>query len=101
MRVDGAVGHYAMIRVKVLEQLVAREHAARRRSERAQQPEFDGRQIELATVERRAVALVIEREAAGNRHAAPAQDGFHARDQLARAERLADIVVGAEVEANE
>ena len=58
MRVHRAVGHDTMVLVQVLEQLVARKDPAGRRSERAQQAEFHGREVDLAAVERRMVALV-------------------------------------------
>src|SRR5262245_59629937 len=90
-----------MVRVEVLEQLVAREDAAGRRSERAQQAEFHRRQVELAAVERSAVALLVERQAAGERHAAAAQDRLDARDALAGTEGLADVVVGAKGETDQ
>src|SRR6267143_6239808 len=93
-----------MVCVEPLQELVAREHASGRRSEGAEKAEFNRGEIERAPVQFSAVAWLVDDEAAHGsvRGAAPApQDRFDARDELAHAERLAHIVVRAELEADE
>src|SRR5438445_13888044 len=51
VRVDRAVGDYAVVFVEPLQELVAREHASRRRSEGAEKAEFNRGEIELLAVE--------------------------------------------------
>src|SRR5262249_51027607 len=105
MAVDGAVVHDASIVVETVEKLVARENRPRTRGEGVQQPELDRGQIQFRAVDRRLHPLRIDRQAlAGLAYglaARSAQQRLDTRDQLARAEGFADVVVGAEVEPEE
>ena len=93
----------------LLEQPPAADRRARIARERGEQVELLRRQLELARRRdargARAVDLERCRRAAGPRRAVrratPARDGADARDQLAQAERLHDVVVGAELEPDD
>src|SRR4051812_12259131 len=87
-----------MVFIETLEQPVAREHAAGRRRKRAQEAQLHWREVELAAIEGRSV--LVDREAARRVARAP-QDGAHARDELADAERFADVVIRAEIQADQ
>ena len=106
--VAGAVGDVP----DALLQLVAVEHAARLAREREQQPELRRRQLGVD-----ALAVGVEQEGPAPRgvdqqargadrverfallgRARPAQQGLHAGDELAHAERLGEVVVGADLE---
>src|SRR5206468_1192028 len=59
----------------------------------------DGDHAALLVDDQLAVAVPGRLEVAAGRLAAPAQDRLAAQDQLARAERLGDVVVGAHLQA--
>src|SRR5206468_2752561 len=72
-----------------------------------EQVELLRRQLEISPVERRAAGALVHGEAADLQHAgrktpgAATRDGADAGDQLAQAEGLHDVVVGAELEADD
>ncbi len=93
-----------------------REDVARPRSERPEQAELVARELERAAVVAHLHPAFVDDDRPARdrrrrarrrgalrrtRRAAPAQDAAHARDQLARRERLGDVVVGAELEADD
>src|SRR5205085_10696815 len=64
VRVDRAVGDYAVIFIQALEQPLTRKHAPGCRGESAQQAEFHGGEVERAAIERGDMALVVDDECA-------------------------------------
>src|SRR5687768_1787667 len=102
--VDGAVGDDALVAVHRVDELVAGVDAAGVGGEDLEELVFDGGELEVLAGDARLEAGVVQPQAAlGRGSAAPgaAQDGLDAGDDLARAERLADVVVGAELEAEQ
>src|SRR5690606_1476133 len=101
--VERAVGDDAAVGVEAIDELRARPDAAGRLRERLEQPELDRGELEVAPVPGRTVARLVDVEAGhrGARALHPAQNRAHARDDLARAVRLADVLVGAELEPDE
>ena len=97
-----------------VDQLVARQHALRRAEQHHQQAEFAVAQRHgLAALRREAPGVEVQLPAveaiganalgASLAHfgAAPAQHRADARQELARAERLGEVVIGAELEAHD
>ncbi len=89
-------------------QLVAREHVAGVRGEEEEEVELLRREPERAAVELDLARAGVEREVVereplhgDRRESRAAQDGADARRELARRERLGDVVVGAELEADD
>src|SRR4029079_16288657 len=99
-----------------LQQLVAIEHSARLLGQRIEQVEFTRRQVDLRAVALNFAPLGVDlqlvevqrrplqrRRLAPTRagYAAASQDGLDTDDELARAEGLGQVVVGADREAND
>ena len=105
MTVDRAVGHDPMIVVKLVEQVITREDPARRFHQQCQHAQLDRRELQLLAVEPCAMKLLVAPQGPLQRalqplQAAPRVAGcFHPSDHLARAEGLADVVIGANFEA--
>ena len=103
--VHGAVGAVAVVAPGGLQQLLARVDAAGAAQQRAQQAVFAPGQRQRHAVQQDALACKVHLEptrcavAQGRRHRAAPQQRLDARHQLARAERLAHIVVGAQFQA--
>ncbi len=99
--VDGALVEVDVAAPHLVEQLGAGVHALRMVHEEIQQPKFDPAQRHLAGAGGDALGAGVEPQAGhlhgigGRMRRAPAQQGVHARDQFARAERLGDVIVGA------
>src|SRR5664279_1909319 len=111
--VDGAVHAVAVIAPDAIEQRLARKDVARARGECLEQAEFIARELQRAAVVAHLHAPFVDDDRSGPGSAdacdcrrcarlggAP-QDAAHARDELARRERLGDVVVGAELEADD
>ena len=109
--VDAAVERVAAALVREIEKTVARQHAVRIAGKRLQQVELHGRDRHIAAVEGEQPARIEVEHAAAEPdvapvrarlgHAARLHSPQHApdpRQELARIERLRDIVVGAELE---
>src|SRR5688500_8819389 len=112
LHVDRAVVDLVVVQPRKVEQLVAREDALRRAEQHDEQAEFAVRERHLAAVAgREAPGVQVELpavEAIGADAlgpalallgAAAAQHGADAREELARAEGLGEVVVGAELQA--
>src|SRR2546423_3618138 len=87
------------------EQRASFEHFTRARDERGEKTELSRRQIERITVDARDVRLRIQAQATYGRRGlrggcgcGAAEQRAHARAKLLRAERLFEIVIGAEIE---
>ena len=105
MHVDRARTAGVSIAPHVREQEVARQHAPAVFQEVAQQQELFRGEPDLAPAGRHDVPFEIdldvaerERGVLGLQRRRAAEHGAHARDDLARAERLGDVVVGPELE---
>ena len=92
----------------VLEQRVARQHHARIAGERDQEIELAGSQVEPPVVHRGLPAPRIDAEAAdldgasaAGRRVGPAQDRLDPRHEGSRVERLRDVVVRPELQADD
>ena len=102
MAVDGAVGHYPIVVIQMVEQLFAGEDLPRLLGEGFQQPELGGSEVQQlvapgglkTTFVDNQRALGVQRLQIALRLAA-AEDGFYPGDHFPRAVGLADIVVGA------
>ena len=111
MRVDGARARRNVVAPHLLEQLFAARDAAGTRREVLQQVELDRREVHELAVARAPGALAASSSIAPIRTDAlaslvgralgAAQQRVHARDELARAERLRHVVVGADGEPDE
>jgi hypothetical protein len=92
----------------LVHQLVTGEDAPRPRDQRPQQPELSPRQRHVGPRDGGLVTRGVDHQVADLdapdlllvRHAASAQNRPHARDQLARPERLGHVVVGAHLETD-
>src|SRR5439155_6380072 len=99
--VDGSEGDVFILRPDEVQQLLPREYPARMFDQMPEQPEFGGADIERrapsADVGRRNIHFEIRKpqRMPGKRRPDAPQDSSYACDQLARRERLRDIVVGA------
>src|SRR5512134_1785140 len=111
--VDRAVVHLVVVEPREIEQLVAAEDAVRSAEQHDEQAELapaeDDRaavrrgepprvEIELPTV--KAIGAYPVGPALAHLATTPAEHGANARKQLSRAERLGEIVVGAELETH-
>ena len=104
VRVDGPIQHDPPILVELVHQLIARIDPSGRCGERLQEAELDPRttrppverdlESRSSTTRRSAVTLRRRGESA-------AQHGPDPRNDLARTERLADVIVGAELQAQQ
>ena len=90
-----------------VDQLVAAEHASRPAHQRVQDPELSWRDRNRSAVERHLDGAGVEHEAIGHQHrlvlarrAVASKLHPDPRHELARAERLDDVVIGADVEAD-
>ena len=105
--VDRARPAGVVVAPDVAEQEVARQHAALVLDQVLEQQELLGRQPHVLAVEGDGVAIGVDRDRpvaerrAGRGTARAAQQRRHARAQFLRAERLGDVVVGAELEARD
>ena len=103
MAVDGAVADDPLVGVDAVHQLAAGKNPPRAGGEDLQQFEFDGGQVEGDTAQRGEVAGFIEGQPLvldGGR-AAATQHRFDPGHHLAGAVGFADVVVGAEFEAEQ
>src|SRR5215831_11010752 len=101
MAVDGAVGDDALVTVHRVHELIARVDTTRMIGEHLEQLELHGREIEVLASDRRAMAGLVELHAGPGRWLTapgPSQDRLDAGDDLARAEWLADVVGGAQLQ---
>ena len=109
MGVDGALVALEVVAEHLLDQLHARVHAARVAGQRGEQLELAGREVDLLAGDHDLVAGHVDGELAELEHLAlglgigvhAAQQRTGAGDQLARAERLDQIVVGAQLQADD
>ena len=105
MAVDGAVDHHAVVQVEAVEKLIARPDPAGRGQQGAQQAVFHRRQVQALAVPggacRRFVDVQPAVGACSGVRAVTAQHCHHPRHHLARTERLADVVVGTDVQAQQ
>ena len=92
----------------VLQERVARVHDARVAGQRGEKVELARAKIEtplpdvrLAPARVDAQVADLDRAGAAGRRVGPAKDGADAGDQLARVERLGDVVVGAQLEPDD
>src|SRR4029450_8811784 len=106
--VDGAIADEARTDIGRRHQVLAREHAARLGGGGVRQGELGGGGGARGTVPRGRDRLQVDHQPAahhplldGDRRSLAAQHRLHPRHQLARAEGLYDIVVGAELEAQD
>ena len=105
MDVDGALVDIDVAAPDAVEQLLAREHAARALHQEFQQAIFGRPEIDGAAVARDALLFAIEFDVADVEHSGDplgvgaAQQRAHARQQFRHRERLDDVVVGAGGEA--
>ncbi len=112
MAVDRSVGQREAGAAQPVDDRVAAEHLGWHRRQRPQDAELGNGQGHGILTPLRLPALGIEGQAAvlqrrrgtldlGRSPAHPAQDRHHAGDHLARAKRLRDIIVGAELDAED
>src|SRR5947208_12245654 len=107
VRVDGAVESFEVLADAETRQLVAAEDAAGRAGHGEKKPIFGGGERDRGAVHRHLAALGIDRDRAGDDarrrvgRGGAAQHRLHARDELARAEGLGQVIVSAEGEAGE
>ena len=103
--IDCAVIADMLIAPHEREQVVAREHAPRRGGEGVEQLRLLAREAELMPVQRDAQRGQMDRQAADDQRFAgrmlvhAADNGADARHDLARGERLDDVVVRADIQA--
>src|SRR3954469_12495779 len=102
VRVDRAIERGRLAAANGVEQLRPREDAPRLAGHGRQQCELGRSQIDNAIANAGLHALLVEPEVAGGdrvaalgRRVDAPEHRLHARDELARAERLGDVVVGA------
>src|SRR5579871_3108657 len=114
--VDGAVVDVNLIVVSGVHQVIPALHETRALRQRLQQQKFGDRQLDRLAVPQAVVPRRVQREASAadrlawrgrrcagiaiGRAGAP-QNGLHPLDEQTLAERLVDVVVGAEVEAQD
>jgi hypothetical protein len=103
--VDGALAD-GDAAIGARDQFIAREHLARRAQQRGQEMEFRNGENHRVAVPARLESLLVERERpaaedvlGGDLRFQPAQHRLGARDQLARREGLAQIVVATQLQA--
>src|SRR6185503_17904597 len=108
MRVNRAVERLHLLAADDVEQLAAGEDATRLAHQRSQQVEFSGSELDGSCADPGLHPRHVERDIRGtNDIAAPWSDIRAAehrpdpRDELARAERLGDVIVGAELEPDQ
>ena len=108
MRVDGAIEGVALVAMDRVEQLRPREDAPRLPHQRRQQGELGRRHLDRPSRHGHAHPRHVEHDVAGAHDVAALgsavdapEDRAHPRHQLARAERLGQVVVGAELEADQ
>src|SRR3954452_16487846 len=114
--VDRAVVDLGGVEARELEQLLARQHALWRGAETLQQVELAigeldalaarrdepaAAQVELPAGEALGAALIAARRQELGRHLVATQDGTDAGEQLARSERLGEVIVGTELERHD
>src|SRR5467141_1903023 len=115
LHIDRAIVNLGAVQAREIEQLLARQHPLRRCAERLQQVYLAVAEIDAATLGRSQPAAAEVELPASKAIGAPlvaacqqqlarglitAQHGADAGEQLARAEGLHDVVVGAELEAH-
>ncbi len=96
--VDRAVEHDAAVFIQPVQQFVTRMYPAGRGGQRLQQPEFNRRQRNRASIHRDFIARLIEEEsprATAASRGYPSQHRMYPRHDFARAERFADVIVRA------
>jgi hypothetical protein len=108
--VDRPIARARVVRVRRLEQLIAAAHVTGPLAERLHQQELGDRETHGAPGPRGGVAIDVEGERAGgdarrrrrvgrgSAEARTAQQYFRAREELAHRERLAQVVVGPDLE---
>ena len=112
MDVDGAVGDEAVtdegiVALRGLDELLAREHPAGPTGEEVQDAELGCCKLDDARPRRHVVFAGVDGERADAQHClaigllVAAQHGSEARREDARAERLGDVVGGAELETRD
>ena len=111
--VDRAIEHVVVAPAREQRQLLARERLPRMLDEHLHQRELAGRQVDRRVAVDQRARREVERErpegdrALGRRRPGreplrlAAQDGVDARDELARVERLRQVVVGAHLEPDD
>ena len=109
MRVDGALVALEVVAQHLLHQLHARVHATRVAGQRGEQLELAGGEIDLLVVDQHFVPRHVDGELAELQHFAlrlgigvhAAQKRAGASNQLAGAERLHQVVVGAQLQTDD
>ena len=105
MAVDGAVGHHPVVGVDHVHQLVAGPDAPGLAGQRRQQLEFDRGERHPGAVVDRLEAVPVQGQAALGRGlggvTGAAQHRLDPRHHFPGAERLADVVVGADLQAQQ
>ena len=105
IHVDGAIGDGAILPPNGVQQLFAAEDHARPAHQKFQQPELGGGQGEVLAVELHLAAAAVEFDAAGfeqpRGRGLRAELELDARDQFADEERLDDVVVRAQLKADD
>src|ERR1051326_1886557 len=105
--IDRAVIRFPIDAANVVHDPLAREDVSAIAHEQSEKPEFRGRQRERLSVQSHRAGRPVQLEAAGahaffaRRCGSAAQDRLHARDELARLERLRQIVVRTELEPDD
>ncbi len=97
-----------MVVIEPVEQVVTPHRTAFGAGKECEQSELHARQIECLTIQRRHVGVGVEADTLGYRHrradavhAHATQQRTYARDQFARAERLAKVIVRAQLQAEQ
>src|SRR5499427_6529104 len=103
--VDGAVGHHPLVAVHRVDELIPGVDAAGMLYQHLEELELHGGEVEVRCADRRAMPRLVELHAAAFGGALTtsraAQHRLYASDDLARTEGLADIVVGAQLQAEQ
>src|SRR5512139_2303971 len=100
MAVDRAIAYEAVICVNFFHKLLTAIYAPWIDGEDLQQLEFHSSETQVMSVERGPVAVFIQNESVRLNClsvASPSKDCFDPRNDFARAERLADVVIGPEL----
>ena len=109
MGVDGALIALEVVAQDLLHELHARIDAARITGKRGQELEFGGGEVDLLAFDEHLVAGDVDHEVAEVQHlelalhlsVGTAEQGADTGDELARRERLDQVVVSAELEADD
>ncbi|KAG1394898.1 hypothetical protein G6F59_014097 [Rhizopus arrhizus] len=105
MAVDGAVDHHAVVQIEAVKQFFAGPDPAGRGQQGAQQAVLHRGQVQALAVPGGTRGRFVDVEAAvgarGRVRPVAAQHRHHSRHHFARTERLADVVVGADLQSQQ